>query len=263
MKRAPNRRSSDKARIAVLMRRRIERSGERVWSVADFSVVPASIAAQVLSRLAHEGVVNEVGPGLYHLPVSGRSGTDHGRRSRRRACRFSGECVFPAGLTAARLLGFASQDSPRPELAVIGHYVPRHIAVNATVVHTGRPQEWHSLSQTDAAIFDLLRNRGVSSELSPEDTIAKLLAYCGEGKRFERLLGIARSEPPRVRAMLGAIGQELGKPATDLISLRASLNTASRFDFGRLVGLPFARQWRAKVDAHSNRQPHAVRRADS
>jgi hypothetical protein len=29
--------------------------------------------------------------------------------------------------------------------------------------------------------------------------------------RFERLLKVADSEPPRVRAMLGAIGAQLGK----------------------------------------------------
>ena len=44
----------------------------------------------------------------------------------------------------------------------------------------------------------------------------KLLEYFREPGRFERLLKVAPSEPPRVRAMLGAIGQQLGQPESRL-----------------------------------------------
>ena len=64
--------------------------------------------------------------------------------------------------------------------------------------------------------------------------------------RFKRLLDVAESEPPRVRAMLGAIGQELDKKPATLRRLRKSLNPLSRFEFGRLRGLSHARDWQAK-----------------
>jgi len=53
-------------------------------------------------------------------------------------------------------------------------------------------------------------------------------------------------EPPRVRAMLGAIGQEIGIPERQLQKLRSSLGPVSRYDFGRLASLPHAKQWQAK-----------------
>ncbi len=56
----------------------------------------------------------------------------------------------------------------------------------------------------------------------------------------------APSEPPRVRAMLGAIGQQLGCSEDQLAPLRRSLNPLSRFEFGGLAALEFARQWQAK-----------------
>lgn len=67
-----------------------------------------------------------------------------------------------------------------------------------------------------------------------------------EEGHFERLLKVAESEPPRVRAMLGAIGEQLGKNRATLKQLRDSLNPFSRFAFGALAGLPHARDWQAK-----------------
>ena len=61
-----------------------------------------------------------------------------------------------------------------------------------------------------------------------------------EKGRLGRLLKAAGSEPPRVRAMLGAIGEQIGIGKTVLAQLKASLNPFSRFDFGMLSGLKFA-----------------------
>jgi hypothetical protein len=67
-----------------------------------------------------------------------------------------------------------------------------------------------------------------------------------EPGRFERLLKVAPSEPPRVRALLGAIGQDLGQPKHRLSTFRKSWNALSRFDFGILAALKHAREWQAK-----------------
>jgi hypothetical protein len=71
----------------------------------------------------------------------------------------------------------------------------------------------------------------------------------GEEGRYEKLVQIAASEPPRVRAMLGAIGQQLKKDEALQKKLRASINPLSRFDFGILRGLKHAAAWQAKEAA--------------
>lgn len=63
---------------------------------------------------------------------------------------------------------------------------------------------------------------------------------------FERLAAAALTEPPRVGAMLGAVGQQAGVPVEALVELRASLNPIGRFDFGMLAALEHARDWQAK-----------------
>jgi hypothetical protein len=49
-----------------------------------------------------------------------------------------------------------------------------------------------------------------------------------------------------VRALIGAIGEEIAQKPAALARLRASLNPFSRFDFGLLSGLPRARNWQAR-----------------
>ena len=98
----------------------------------------------------------------------------------------------------------------------------------------------------DAALLDFLRNRGQHSELYPDDTVAKLLDHFREPGRYERLLKVAGTEPARVRAMLGAIGEQLGQPESNLVILAKTLSPHTRFDYGILFALAYSRDWLAK-----------------
>src|SRR5262249_34207051 len=119
--------------------------------------------------------------------------------------------VFPAGITAASLLGFTTQTARRGEVATSALSLPRKLMGAETVIHTRRPEAWADLSAIEAALLDFLRRGGRTSELSPPETVRKTLSLLSEKGRYERLLEISPSEPPRVRALLGAIGERLGK----------------------------------------------------
>jgi hypothetical protein len=138
------------------------------------------------------------------------------------------------------------QTAWRSEVSTSALSLPRKLIGSETVVHTRRPEAWGKLSEADAALLDFLRRGAKSSELSPEETIDRTVALLSESGRFERLLKVADSEPPRVRAILGAIGEQIGKPADMTQRLRDSLNPFSKFDFGLLTGLLGARHWQAK-----------------
>ena len=111
------------------------------------------------------------------------------------------------------------------------------------------PKRGRTCPQEEAALLDFLRRGGRTSELAPDETIRRLLAMLREPGRFDRLLKVAATEPPRVRAMLGAIGEALGKPPRACARLRASLNPLSRYDFGVLGAMPEAARWQAKGEA--------------
>lgn len=67
-----------------------------------------------------------------------------------------------------------------------------------------------------------------------------------EEGRYLRLAEVADTEPPRVRALLGALGEQLGGHPKVVSQLLDSLNPLSRFDFGLFTGLPNAKAWQAK-----------------
>src|SRR5260370_36327830 len=112
---------------------------------------------------------------------------------------------------AKKLDTITTQTARRSELATSALSLPRKLVGKETVIHARRPEAWANLSEVDAAMLDFLRRGGRTSELSPSKTVSRTVALLSEGGRFERLLKVADSEPPRVRAILGAIGDQLGK----------------------------------------------------
>lgn len=233
-------------RVTGLVRQRIERSGERLWRYADFDGLPFFAVAQALSRLARAGEIQRLSKGVYYRPRHSAFGQSRPNPTAIQRLASRDKTIFPSGIAAAGLLGFTTQQPKRGEVATPAHSLPRKLLGDETVIHLRRPQAWASLSDSDAAMLDFLRRKAEPSELSPEETVRRTLILVGEADRFDRLFKVARSEPPRVRAMLGALGEQLGKNPKALSHLRASLNPLSRFDFGRLAGLTYARNWQAK-----------------
>ena len=231
---------------AALVRQRIERGGERVWRLDDFRDLPFGAVAQTLSRITRGGVIERLSKGVYYRARKTAFGKSRPNPSTMQRLASRRKPVFPAGVAAANLLGFSTQAARRVEVATSALSLPRKLVGKETAIHTRRPEAWAKLSEIDAALLDFLRRGGKTSELSPADTISRTLTLLAEDGRFERLLGVAYTEPPRVRAMLGALGTHLRKSNSALKRLRASLNPFSKFDFGALAGSPHAFSWQAK-----------------
>jgi len=232
--------------VAELVRRRIERGGEHLWRLHDFADLPFEAVAQALSRLTRKGVIERLSKGIYYRHRETTFGKSRPNPVAIQKLAARRNNMFPAGVAAANLLGFTTQSIKRAEVSTSGLSLPRKLLGRETVIHTRRPEAWGDLAETDAALLEFLRGRAKASELSPDDTMRKTVALLSKKGRFEHLLKVADTEPPRVRAMLGAIGEQLGKDAKMLQRIRASLNPFSRFDFGALARLPHAREWQAK-----------------
>ncbi len=236
-------------RIAKLVRQQIDAGGERIWRLEDFGTLPFGAVAQALSRLHRTGKLERLGKGVYFRPRETVFGASRPNPAMLRSVAAKNAKMFPAGLSAANALGFTTQNPAKAEIATTARSVPRLLQSADTVVHTRRPVAWESLSETDAAVLEFLRLRAEPSELSVVETIQRLLALLAEKGRYSRLAVAAATEPPRVRAMLGALGEELGASKSLLKALRASLNPLTRFDFGVLAELESASPWQAKERA--------------
>jgi hypothetical protein len=232
--------------ISFSIRQRIERGGERLWQYADFRDLPFTAVAQALSRLARAGTLERLSKGLYYRSRATAFGKSRPNPMALQTIASRNAAIFPAGIAAANLLGFTTQAAGRRELATTARSLPRKLIGNDAIIHTRRPEAWSELSETDAALLDFLRRTGEYTELSPEQTVRKTLTLLAEDHRFEHLLKVADSEPPRVRAILGVLGEKLGKNPRALRQLKVTLNPLSRFDFGVFGALPNARAWQAK-----------------
>src|SRR5216683_209081 len=238
--------SRGSGRTMAFVRQQIERGGERLWRLEDFRDRPFAAVAQALSRLTRQGRLERLSKGVYYRTRDTSFGKSRPNPAAIQRLASRRKSVFPSGIAAANLLGFSTQTAKQNEVATSALSLPRKLVGSDTVIHTRRPEAWAGLSQSDAALLDFLRRAGRTSELSPEETIRRALALILENERFERLVKVAPSEPPRVRAMIGAIGEQLGKNRAALRRLRDSLNPFSRFDFGLLAGLRHARNWQAR-----------------
>jgi len=239
-------RSNGSSRVMTIVRQRIERAGERLWRLEDFRELPSTAVAQAFSRLTRQERLERLSKGVYYSGRQTAFGKSRPNPATIQKLASRRKTIFPSGIAAANLLGFTTQTASRSEVATSSLSLPRKLVGSDTVIHTRRPEAWATLSDTDAALLDFLRRAGRTSELSPDETVRRTLTLLSQKGRFERLLKVADSEPPRVRAMIGAIGEQLGKNRAALRRLRASLNPFSRFDFGLLVGLRHARHWQAK-----------------
>jgi Family of unknown function (DUF6088) len=222
---------------------RVRNGGERYWSLSDFRDLSATAVAHALSRLAAEGELRRVRKGVYYRAKPTALGPSVPSASGAIA-QSAHAPLHPAGLTAGTALGLSTQNPARPEFATPAAAAPGGLR-NATV-HTRRPPARFELDAGDGALLELLRDRARYSDLPPEETLRRLVSMVTDPVRFRRLAEAALSEPPRVRAMLGALGERAGAPASALDSLRASLNPISKFDFGLLRGLPSAKEWQAR-----------------
>lgn len=232
--------------IAERIRQQILSGGERYWRLRDFPDLPPGAVVQTLSRLARSGKLRRVSKGLYWRPRETAFGPSLPKADQLRSLLLEGRHIFPSGISAANLLGFTTQNPARIEIATTETSLPQEALEEGTILHTRRPHSRRLLSQYEAALLEFLRDRAQTSELTLEQTISKLLEHLRSQVQFEKLLRVAKDELPRVRAMLGALGQQLGYKKEDLTPLSESLKPLSRFDFGILAALPYAKQWQAK-----------------
>lgn len=238
--------SAGTRRVAIIVRQRIERGGERLWRLEDFRELPFTAVAQALSRLTRQGKLQRLSKGVYYRTRKTTFGKSLPNPAEIQELASRHKQIFPSGIAAANLLGFTTQTASRAEVSTNTLSLPRKLVGKDTIIHTRRPESWAGLSDREAALLDFLRRGAKTSELPPEETVRRTVAILAEKGQFERLLKIAASEPPRVRAIMGAIGEQLGKKPAALERLRDSLNPFSRFNFGLLAGLPHARNWQAK-----------------
>jgi hypothetical protein len=232
--------------------RQAKLSSNSLLRAEDLKGTTPAAATKALARLAKQGVLTRVGKGLYFAPKDTLLGMSKPSELTIAQKTLEGK-TRPTGASAANLLGLSTQLPARPQLVVFTSNPPRHMGTARIRLRRGlRP---HPLPMLEGALLELIRDRGEFAETSAKESYQRLRYLLKEQLQMDRLRElreVALEEPPRVRAMLGAMFAYAELPQSLWEPLKASLNPLTKFDFGLFSELPNAQQWQAKVKLPQN-----------
>jgi hypothetical protein len=224
----------------------VDRGGvDRLWTYRDFKPFPESAVAAALSRLKKKGLLVRMRNGVYYRPRNSRFGATSPEPTRvaEAVLRRRGIPAVSSGLPAYNALGLTTQVSPVPTFAVKG---------SVGSLRTGRKNKirlrpvtsLYGLKREERIVLDSLRDLRSIPDTSPEEVLRKIAALFREGRvSYERVARAARTEPPRVRALIGFLGTMIGADRAILERLRTSLNKGTKFKYGLVRVFPEVRAW--------------------
>ena len=245
---------------AYVIRKRITDQGpDSLWAFDDFSSLPQYAVAKALSRFTMEGLIQRVRKGLYYYPKQTALGPSHPGTSALLAKTFKkskGMAVYSGGTASFQNLGITSQIPA--QYTLLSDMVSRKMSIGSLTVRIQRRSLAHlgGATQEDIWILDSVRNLKHVPDSTPADAVAKIVNRlqdlmrssgrskgASQGTTVKRLLRFAQGEPPRVRAVLGAIAERIGYHGPEGGALKNSLNPLTKFHLGIKSVLPNTQSW--------------------
>lgn len=236
--------------------KRIQRSPGTMIRAADFPEFSQVNVSQAFSRLTRKGVLQRVSKGVYYAPKPTLLGPSQPSQLAVDLDVIADQ-ARPTRGTAAAMLGLTTQVPARPEFIVMGSGPPSNIG--AALLHVREVITHTTLTFQEAAWLEAVRDRASFSELDAPQTLEIMLEHLRRfatsssdstklalTRRLRRLLRATLLEPPRSRAIVGAMLEHLGMSAKIWMPLKESLNPQSKYDFGPFGWLPNAEDWQCR-----------------
>jgi Family of unknown function (DUF6088) len=247
-------RKPSKNSIATKVRKRVEEGGEdRLWSYPDFHGLPLLAVAAALSRLSKEpdGLLRRVRRGVYYVPKKTRFGESKPELDRvmSHLLKHRGIAYAATGTAAYNGLGLTTQVSPKITYRVnrpVRSVDPGRRFFNVRSVTISPSYEVEGLGSSELAALDAFKDLDRIPDATPAETVGRIMDLIRSGRlSLKSLVRLARHEPPRVRALVGAIGSHLGAAKT-VARLKKSLNPLTNFALNVSSVLPNAAEWRIR-----------------
>ena len=234
--------------IAKHIRAQIDKgSSGQLWTYKDFHNLPVIPVAKALSRLAKQGVLLRVRKGIYFKPkktVLGSTAADPLLVANAVLSHKKKAHTYAGGTGAFYNARLTTQV---PATAAIISDVPhRHLKIGNTDIQVVYRKLSHmkDASLNDVSLVLSLRAINKIPDTSASDAVLKILIMLGaDSDRLDRIVGFASYEPPRVKALVGAMAQQLKYKGDKLAKLKKSLNPLTKYKLQVSHVLPTTPDW--------------------
>ena len=236
--------------LSTVVRTRIEHGGpDRLWTFPDFKDLDSPLAvAAALSRLSRAGFIQRVRRGVYYRskPTVFGETKPQAEAVVEAVAKRNGVNTMPGGPAFYNRLGLTDQVSGAVTVAAdrpLALRTVQGVPVKAVV----RPLRLQAGIRSDErVVLDVLRQPDGVPGASVADVLQRIKSLLKNRQLdLKRLVRFAGPEPPRVRAILGAIGDDLGR-RNDVASLRGRLHPLTSYRVRGDIPLVHASEWRIR-----------------
>lgn len=239
-----NRKKAHKKPVAGIVLARIKAQGRgRIWIYEDFIDLKFSLVAMALSRLRKKGILRRIRPGIYYYPkktVLGESSPNPEAVLesilRKKHIRKMG-----TGMDVLNKLKITDQVSGVYVISVDERLFISNISGIKVKIFRRPLRDQKGINEEERAILDVCRSIRRIPNTSPATVIERIKALVISGKlNINRLMIFARFEPPRVRALIGSIADDLVRVNIKIHKfaiegLKNSLNPLTYYKLGEEV----------------------------
>lgn len=217
---------------------------DKIWSYSDFSDLPFGAATKALSLLTKDGQITRLQKGYYYIPKQTILGEIKHDYTDLLFKKLNNKNIFYclSGLSGYNKIGLTTQ---------ISNIIT--IACDATMRSTDKVKfllrkKPHSGTEIERIVLDALNDIENISGTTPDKVLYKIKDIIKSDKVNINDLGYsALNEVPRVRAIVGALGQELNMDAKLLKQLKNKVNPATVYLLDISSVLKYSSNWNIKA----------------
>lgn len=204
-------------------------------------------AAKTLERLQKQGAIKKLSKGMFYKPeqtVFGELKPDYTDQLNQYLFKNGKRIAYETGTSLYNRIGLTTQMAFRIKIASRG----QRISINRGALKADAVK---SYAEVTASNYDLLGFLDAIKDIKniPDCSVSKGIKLISskikslDEKRIVELIKYAQLYPPRVRALVGAILENL-KSEIDLSKLKQSLNPLTKFEIGlKESDLPTVKNW--------------------
>ena len=204
--------------------------------------------AKILERLQGKGLIKKMSNGVFYKPIKtafGELEPDYNEQLRPFLFENGKRIAYVTGTYLYNQLGLTTQLAVRVKIASRS----KRISINREALKADAVKSYAEVTQSNYTVLgflDALKDIRKIPDTTVQNSVRILSAKIAEmdEKEIARMIKYALMYPPRVRALLGAILDNLGKPENITTPLLNSINPLTKIDLGlNEEDLPTVEKW--------------------